>query len=355
MNRIKSHILLLSLILILFLPTSVFATTSLKFNEVESQMLEKNSVIQNNYDTLNDAVDAKDGGITAMDALLTQWSAVNTAYGSGDAGSPKDNAAITYLLNAQKTSLDQQKSTFANMDNNKTALNIQKANYTLIWNMEMLFISYNAISSQLDDLQIKKSLADRQLQIVKLQQDLGMVTGQTVIDAENSVLELESNIQKLTESKKAITQQFNVNLNQDYNTELVLSDVPDVTDEQLTAINVDSDYLFAKDKSYDIQIDSSSDSSKRIFRNNFYRTYQTILDKKKALDVEQKKMTAVENKLKIAQLKYDLGSISLLQLELEKNSYLSQKSITKIAKDTLAQAYRQYEWAKRGLIVSSGS
>ncbi|OCZ50400.1 hypothetical protein [Dehalobacter sp. TeCB1] len=357
MNNKIINILLFSIIIVAIFPLSAIADTSvikcLKFSEIESLIPSHNSTAKGSFNSYDEATDIKSNGITAINGLLAQWSTVNIAYAGGDGTNPKDEAAISYLLNAQKTSLQQQLNSFADMDINKTALNVQKGTNSLIWNMEMIYISYNAISIQLEDLLVKKSLAERQLQIAKMQDKIGMATDLAVAEAEYSVMELESNVQKLVESKKSIIQQFNINLDQEYDTELVICDVPDVTANQISDIKVDDDYLAYQSYSYDVKLDANSDSSKRKFKNDFYRTYQTILDKQKALKVEQKKLITAEKKLKVAQLKYDIGSISLLQLELEKSAYSSQKSTTEITKDTLAQAYRQYEWAKKGLIVSS--
>ncbi|TCX48556.1 hypothetical protein C1I36_10720 [Dehalobacter sp. 14DCB1] len=357
MRSRKLIIMTLIAFLGLLFPVQAFAdtVTTLDFNKIESLMNARNPMISENMSTYTNAVNGKTQGIAAMDALLAQWSAVNAAYGGGTGVNPQYEAAISYLLAAQKAALDQQKSSYTSINTTNTLLNIEKGNNTLIWSMEMLYISYNAIGYQLDDLMVKKSLAERQVKILKLQQKLGMVTQLTVDEAENSLLALESAVQNLKEAKESILQQFNLNLNQDYDCVLTVNDVPNVMKDQIAGIDVQKDYLDAKGKSYDYILDSYSLDSERKFKNNFYRAYQTVLDKQQALDVETKKMTTAESKWKIAQLKYKLGMISEIQFETERSTYMSQQTTTEIAKDTVMQAYRQYEWAKRGLIVSSST
>ncbi|WP_353852970.1 TolC family protein [Dehalobacter restrictus] len=356
--RIKQiSVILMILILGFVFPFSALAETvnSIDFSDIEKQMSARNPLIIKNNNSYDDVIKAKENGMAGIDILLNQWSLVNTAYGAGDATSLKDQAAIRYLLDIQKAALDQQKSTYSGMSNMNTLITIEKGNNTIIWSMEMLYISYNSVSCKLNDLIVKKTVAEKQVQIFKLQKEMGMVTDLTVSDAENTLLGLESSIQDLTESKKSMMQQFNVNLGQEYDVDISIGEVPVITAVQISKINVNEDYLIAKGKSYDLMLDSNSSDAQRKFKSNFYRTYQTIIDKQKALLVEQSRMATAESKWKIAQLKYKLGLISQIQYEAEGSNYMSQKTSTKIAQYTFTQAYRQYEWAKRGLIVNSNT
>lgn len=66
-------------------------------------------------------------------------------------------------------------------------------------------------------------------------------------------------------------------------------------------------------------------------------------------------MTVAGNELKCAQLKADLGMLSPIQLQSQKLSYEGQKLALISAQNMLFLAYRNYEWAQEGLIVSSSS
>jgi hypothetical protein len=353
----KLNIIFLSIIIGLIFPLQAFAENvkNLEFNNLESLMNTKNPIILNSNSTFDDTVNARLKGIAGIDILLNQWNVVNTTYGAGDATSPEDQAAIRYLLDVQKSALEGQKASYSSMNIMNTLLNIDKGNNTVIWSMEVLYISYNAISYQLDDIYEKKSLATRQVEIVKLQEKLGMATELQVEEANNNFRSIELAYQSLTNSKKSILQQFNVNLGQDYDSELIIGQVPDISASQISSIDIGKDYESAKNLSYDYRLDANSKDSERKFKNSFYNAYQTILDKQSALEVEVSKMKTAESKWKITQLKYTLGLISKIQYESERSSYLSQNSTTEIAKDTLAQAYRQYGWAKRGLIFSAST
>ncbi|MDJ0306602.1 MULTISPECIES: TolC family protein [Dehalobacter] len=360
----KAYIIVLILVLVLIVPYTAFADTdddddklvpinTLEFNEIEDLMLARNPVIKGNMKSFSDSYDGKNKGITVANDYLSEWNAKNIAFGTGDGTNPKDEAAIAYLLNAQKNLLLMQKASYESGDSINTIVNIQKGNNSLIWGVENLYISYNTLITQLEDSKAKQSLAERQVKIIKIQKDLGMATELDVAKAENTLSELEMNIQRINVSQKATIQQLNVSLAQDNNTELTVKKVPEVTAAQMLAIDPDADYLIAKTKSYDIQIDSSSDDSQRKFKNSFYQAYQTVLDKQRILDIEQRKLLAVESEYKTAQLSYKLGKISLVQFESTKCTFISQQTAIETAKNTLAVAYRAYEWAKLGLIVNS--
>ncbi|MDJ0305073.1 MAG: hypothetical protein FNP40_11915 [Dehalobacter sp. 4CP] len=145
-----------------------------------------------------------------------------------------------------------------------------------------------------------------------------------------------------------------MNLGQDADIDLAVGIVPVISKQQISAINVDADYLTAKGRSYDVLLDSNSDNSKSKFKIDFYQTYHTLLEKQSALGSAQQKLTAADSKFKISELKYKMSSISLLQYEADKSEYLSQQIAVEIAEETLTQAYRAYEWANLGLIVSAG-
>ncbi|QHA01538.1 hypothetical protein [Dehalobacter restrictus] len=134
-----------------------------------------------------------------------------------------------------------------------------------------------------------------------------------------------------------------MNLGQDADIDLAVGIVPVISKQQISAINVDADYLTAKGRSYDVLLDSNSDNSKSKFKIDFYQTYQTLLEKQSALASAQQKRTAADSKFKISELKYKMPSISLLQYEADKSEYLSQQIAVEIAEETLTQAYRAYE------------
>lgn len=359
--------LIAALVITLVLPFQAFAeknlepVTTLKFEDVEKLMMARCRMILDNMEAYSDKADGQDKKADQLDSYLNQWAGVKGAFDKQKTGGANAylEDTLTYLLNAQHASLLSQRSSIAATNLTDVGLQTEQGNYTIVWNMEKLFIKYNTLSHQLEDMLAKKPLLEKQLEAAKLQKELGMATETAVISAESQLSELESGIQQLEEAREAIKQTFNVNLAQEYDTDLKICGVPSVTREMIEAINVDEDYKEAIKKSYDVRLkDDDKDKendARRQFKNSFYRAYQTILDKQKALEAAKLKMAVEENNLKTAEIKFELGMISALQYEAEKSSYASQKAALEEAEDALFQAYREYQWAKRGLIVSTDS
>lgn len=362
----KKIVLIMSLVITLTVPFQAFAAKnlepvkSLSFDEVKPLMMTRCQTILENVEAYSDTADAQDTGEDQIDSLLNVWSSFDSSLDNykAKAGSDPDlEDVLTYLLNAQKQSLQAQKGSFASQNISDMGLQTEQGNYTIVWNMESLFIQYNDLERQLQDMQAQKPLIEKKLEIAKLQKELGLATDKTVLEAESQLDQMGAGIQQLEESKEMIKQTFNVNLAQPYDTELTIEEVPDVTEEQIQAIDVDADFEKAVKESYAVKLNDNEDDkendAKRKFENSFYRAYQDILDKQKALEAEKANFAVAETNLKIAEAKYELGMLSSLQYDAEKNSFISKENALEKAKDNLFKAYRQYQWAKQGLIVSN--
>jgi len=366
MSRMKKRAkiaLIMTLIVTLALPFQVYAekkldpVLTLKFADVEPLMMSRCQLILDNTKAYNDANTGQgnvQSATNSLDALLVQLSGAGSA---GDSAIFKN--VLDQLIQAQmKTSIGLN-SMAQSTNMTEYGLNTEKGNKTIVWNMETMFITYNDLAGQIDELSYKKSMLEKQLAAAKLQKELGMINEISYQNVEGTLKEVESGLKQLQESRQSIKQTFNVNLAQPYDTDLIISEVPKVTSEQIAAIKVDDEYKEALKKAYGVRIgDAKNDTDKkndeiRKFQNGFYRAYQSILEKQKALEAEQVKMAAAEKNMKAADLKYKLGMLSSVQYESEKSTYASRKTALAAAENALFKAYRQYEWAKRGLIISN--
>lgn len=239
-----------------------------------------------------------------------------------------------------------------------TDLSVEQTVDTLIAAMENAYITYNSLTQQLNTLQANKKLLEKSLAAAKVQYQLGMITQNSLTNTQNQLDSLNSTIDQLTESQKSIVKQLNLSIGQGYDTYLVLKDVPDVTAEKIAAIKVDEDYKNAVDNSLSVRAKDDSDlkdDAKRSFKNDFYNAYQNILDKQKAAEIEKTKLATAEENIKFAEIKSNLGLLSLLGLASEWSSFTGQQAASKTAEYELFRAYRNYQWAKMGLIVSGTS
>jgi len=363
--KVRAKVTVVSLlVLLLAIPFPVFAEkklepiTNLKFSDVEPLMMARYQVILDNVKTYSNANTGQDSiqtGTNNIQGLLVTLAGISSA-------DPAVNSlvgVVAGLLNSQFQIAVGQNSMAQRTSITDIGLQTQQGNYTIVWNMEAMYITYNSLQQQIEDMKAKKTLLEKQLHVAKIQREIGMATETTILNAESQLTELESGMQQLEEAKKAIKETFNVNLAQKYDTDINISEVPDVTSEQIAAIKVDDDYTEAIKKSYGVQLNDSDidkeNDAKRNFEKGFYRAYQTILDKQKTLEAEKLKFASAKKNFTIAELKYKLGMLSTIQYQAEYSAYITKKMALAKAEDTLFQAYQAYQWAKRGLIVSTGS
>jgi len=269
------------------------------------------------------------------------------------------NLGLIGLLEAQISALRQQRSAMK-IDIEKLELQLDMTIDTITSAMEGMFISYNSLGRQLELLENQKELADSQLKVLKLQEELGLVTELTLEKTKNEIADLTKSINDLTRARETIKEQFNLMLSYEFDKPLELGGVPRVVRPDVVRIDVEDDYEDAWEDSYEVLLNDDRKSKRegdaiRKFRQGFYAAYNTLQDKQAALELEEDKLRTAKKSWELAELKYSLGMLSELQYKTEKNSYLSQQITVELAKDAVFQAYRNYEWAKRGLIVSSTS
>jgi len=367
MSKMKEKLGLLvifCLMITLSMPFQAFAekkldpVLTLNFADVEPMIMGRYQVILDNTKAYNDATRGQSNtqtGTSNMDNLLVALAGINSA----DADIMTLRAVLANFVQAQTQIAVGTNSMAQGVNMTELGLNTEMGNKTIVWNMEALYITYNDLAGQIDDLASKKIMLEKQLAAAKLQKELGMITEAGMESVESSLKDVESGLKKLQETRKSIKQTFNVNLSQPYDTDIQIGEVPKVTNEQISAIVVDEDYKEALKKSYGVRIgDAKSDIDKkndeiRKFQNGFYRAYETILEKQKALEAEKVKMAVAEKNKKAADLKYKLGMMSAIQYETENSTYISKKAAYTQAENALFKAYQQYQWAKRGLIVNS--
>lgn len=356
--------IVLVILAIIIMPFQVFAeknlepVTTLEFSDVKPLVMARYQVILNNiaaYNNTNNSQGSIQTGTTNINDLLVTLAGITSA----DPAVTSLKGVVAGLLQAQANIAVAQNSMAQSTSVADLGLQTEQGNYTIVWNMESMYITYNSLRYQIEEMEAKKPLLESQLKAAQLQSKLGMTTVAGVESVQSQLEELETGIEQLEVAQDAIRQTFNVNLAQDYDTEINIKEVPDVKTETITAIKPDTDYTEALKKSYTVRLNDNDidkeNDAKRNFEKSFYNSYQMILDKQKALDLEKIKFSTAEKNFKASELKYKLGMLSKVQYQLEYSNYISKKMSLAKAEDSLFQAYRAYEWAKQGLIVSTSS
>ncbi len=360
MRRIQI-IFVLALILLFVLPYSIFAldysdVLTLEYSKIEALIMERSPTVKENIDAYEKAVVGKEDGVAALNtAIIGMETYISTFPNDGS-----DNAAtIVYLLNLQRDSLVQQAASLQKQDFTKMSLGNEMGNYILVWNIQQLYITYNSLDIQIKDMKNKLSLMTKQYDVAIVQKELGMTTELNLKTTLNQLKELGLLIQQLENSQQKVKQTININISQEFDTDMKIGEVPKIDIDFVNSIDVDSDYNSSYYKSYNTRLNNDTlnklANERKIFKKDFYGVYQTLLERLNNYELEKMKMTVAEKSMRIVELKHELGIISQIGYETEINSSESKKSTMETAEFNLFQAYQAYQWAKKGLIVNSGS
>ncbi|ADY57263.1 hypothetical protein Sgly_2994 [Syntrophobotulus glycolicus DSM 8271] len=336
-----------------------------EFSEIGPLVEIHNLTANEAADSIEDSEEAKQDGLNAIDNAILQLDLLSSTLILTDFtlypnATPTHDDILYALLTGQKQSLNQQRRSLSVIDVDKLEIQRDMAIDIVTSSLETVYISYNSLGRQLELLNVQKDLADAQLSALVKQQDLGMVAEVVVNKTKNEIRALENSIKQLERSRQTLKEQFNLTLSYEFDRPLEIGEVPGVMRSLIVTTDVEYDYKHAWEDSYNVVLNEDEDSETeadaiRNFRHGFYSAYQTMLDKQDTLELENTKLKTVETDYEIAKQKHILGMISDLQFKTEENGYYNQKIVVKLAEDTVYQAYRNYEWAKRGLIVSSPS
>jgi len=238
-------------------------------------------------------------------------------------------------------------------------LDTEKAIFSIVQAAQNVYIQYFETKDTLAKMEAQKPVAERNLGITNLRQQLGMATANDVAAARQQYNDLVNGISMVKRAHETIKQQLNLLLSQDISVNLQIGDLPLIPEYMITTINADSDYARAEGLSFTVkkmrlENDEKQDNAKRTFKSEFYKTYDDLKASWDTLKSEQAKYALEQEKYNISELKYKLGMISAIQRETAYSSLVAQGAAFGAAQRNLLKAYLTYGWACRGLTASMG-
>lgn len=382
----------------LLLPFPVFADDednylhTLRFDKIKTEMESRSPVISAMWEKVSDGADKIDDGLDKIkpyrDGLVSTVSSIIFAYTDGqktynkgmtildltpptplseDASTEEMinylNAQSAYLtissLLSQILTLDSQVESLekSNDDLWKSYIQAEQGKNQTIRGAQQLFLGYFTAEQGRDELKRNIDLLEDQIKVNQLQESLGMVTSVSTLEAEAKLKELRHTLDTLNKSIENMKGSINIMLGQDYDTELTLVEPSEVTRSMIRDLDYDEDLEDALIQSYDVSLAEDSDDiqqAKKDFTFSFYKVHQSLLDKQKALQLAEEKLTLEQMKYDYNYLKHSLGLMSRLEFDGLRSVYTSQVDAVETAQRELLQAYTDYEWMKKGLTVSVG-
>ncbi|MHB1406513.1 MAG: TolC family protein [Desulfitobacteriaceae bacterium] len=271
------------------------------------------------------------------------------------------NFSLLNLYQSQLMSIEAQIQSLNSDDNGVAEVQQSIASDQIVWGAQQLYLTYNDLSAQADNLLHQLKVLQDQLTITKLQVQLGMATATDVKGTESKISDLAYGLHTLNENRNWIKGNLNTMLGQDFDTALTLAANPTVAESEVKALDYDTDLdkAIAWNKEILLKVKSASDTipnsvaediqnMKLKTKLDFDKAYQGLNDKLQALKNEQAKLALEQEKLDQAQLSYNLGLLAGISLEGAKIPYENQKLKVSNAQTEVVKAYQQYQWLLQG-------
>ena len=248
---------------------------------------------------------------------------------------------------------------------------------------ESLYVNLLSLEDQSAALIRQTAALDRTIEEVKLRYELGQVSAMTLQQTEAGKAQVESGKAAIDAAAAQLRRQLNAMIGEELTAPLTLNALPEVTAEQLAAMDVEKDLEKAKAASYDLYAanDTLEDADEEYkdkagdlgynkdnyeyiavkhqwqaaqytynaavqnFELSFRSLYDSVQSYASALNAAKVSLECERSDLAAAQLRYEQGTISENALHTaEDELYTAQDTVSGAERD-LFTAYNNYRWA----------
>ena len=248
---------------------------------------------------------------------------------------------------------------------------------------ESLYVNLLSLEDQSAALIRQTAALDRTIEEVKLRYELGQVSAMTLQQTEAGKAQVESGKAAIDAPAAQLRRQLNAMIGEELTAPLTLNALPEVTAEQLAAMDVEKDLEKAKAASYDLYAakltledadeeykDKAGDlgynkdnyeyiavkhqwqaaqytynAAVQNFELSFRSLYDSVQSYASALNAAKVSLECERSDLAAAQLRYEQGTISENALHTaEDELYTAQDTVSGAERD-LFTAYNNYRWA----------
>ena len=270
------------------------------------------------------------------------------------------------------------------MELEKTILQLDMANETIILGAQNLYLGYNNLSRQMEELVQNLENLENRIELMLIQEELGMVRTMDVGVAVNQREQLKLAIQTMQTQLDNILGEINLMLDQDFDNSLELVDstisldvaIVDQSDykDDLKRAKKNSYAINLKDYDYDIKehnawwVDrygSSSDSriadrdldNVKIEQDQedkkvelvFDKAYKNLKDKRILLENERKNFEILEKEYELLEIRYELGMVSTIEYNQGQADYNADTNSLATSEQNLFQAWLAYDALVQGI------
>ena len=312
----------------------------------------------------------------------TQWAAVQMS-----ALEPLASKFVMSSMKQQSAALQEQLDAIRDgdlqEDNAGKVRQFKNTQDQLILAGESTYIALAALETQETALQRQLAALNRTVEELELRYQMGQISALQLQQAKAGRTQLSSGLQTLRMNLRNLKYQFEMLLGAEQTGEISLGPVPEVTEKQLAAMDVEKDLLAAKAKSYDLyaaaktledaqetykddaekysynEKDAGFRSAKRTWQAaqytyngtvqdyelKFRTLYAQVQDYKQIYDAAKVSLACEQSSCAASELKYKQGTISQNALLDARDSLKEAEEKVQSAANDLFSSYNTYCWA----------
>ncbi len=367
------------------------AVGTVSFSNVERRMRESNLQvlgIQRSIDTIEDIDYDKmyeDLRKQLNEIAQAQWGLVMAPAEmvGGEYEKDKSYNQLDQAYDAVREKFDAIKDGDIQKDNADLVRQLKNLQDQIVVAGESTYVALKALETQETQLQRQLAALNRTAEEMELRYQLGQVSALQLQQTKAGRTQLSSGLETLRMNVRSLKMQLEQLIGAEQTGEIVLGQVPEVTDKELAAMDLETDLLTYKAKSYDLydaaktledaQETYKDDASKYSYNEKRYefrtakRTWETaqytynntvqsyelkfrtlyaqVQDYKQILDAAKVSLACEQASCQASELKYQQGTISKNALLDAQDSLKEAEEKVQTAANDLFSSYNTYCWA----------
>ena len=336
----------------------------MEYDELADLIHEYNVTVQKNQLDINDK--KKDDLITSNDYARKYREAADDTRDSISGENPIADAQIEVSAKQADEMADK------NVEDLKVhQLTHQQEEANLVASAQSLMISYFKQTYELESAKNSLELQQAVYQATLARQTAGTATQIDVLDAQESMQNTQTSMDKLKSKIEETKQKLCVMLGWKYNDSPEIKQVPEVDIARLESMNPETDKETARNNNYTLNINkqkrknSTADitiqtlnrtiaSNEQNINADVAKEYQSVLQAKATYDQAVAEYNLESKNKDTAEIGLQVGTISPLDHKKQQNAYITKSIAVKTAELDLLQAVQTYENAVNGLASTGG-
>lgn len=255
-------------------------------------------------------------------------------------------------------------------DSETVKLGYDQTEASLVQQAQGLMISYWNQYYSLDSLRARKTLAEAGYQSELIRMSAGMSTRSGVLAAKEEVTSAEASILSAESNLENTKQSLCLMLGWNYGTQVEIGELPELSLDEIAAIDVNADITKAQEQSYSIRLtekrlanarttkgkDTLTQtlvSQQRTVANSVRSAYDSLVLARSSYEQVVQAYEREQVSMDSAARKYQAGTMAKNAYQNQQASYLAAQVSVQTQKLSLMQAKLSYDWAVAGLASAS--